>query len=626
MTTVADLPYYHLVPKGLRDNLRFRRFLLDCGYRDDELAREIWCMCSRDPLFYINCFGWVYSPTEDSQCPDRPFITYPFQDELVLELVNAISTGTRQKRQHRLINKSRDMGVSWVCLAVYEWFWKFRRGQSFLLGSRNEEYVDDTDNPKSLFYKIDFLHDHQPVWLLPTGRHLGRKDDPNRTVRHLRNADTGSVIDGEATTGDFARGDRRTSIFTDEFGAHDVGAEIESSISSATGCWIVNSTPQPGSYYCKLRDSGRMPVLTFHWSRHPEKNRGLYGWDEGTRRPILHDPEFEYPADYEFLPPNPECKFPVRSPWYDEVCRTEPESQVAQEHDIVDARVGARWFSEDVMRIAERGIQRPFVRGELIPRNGFWDDPEFVEVPGGRLEIFIPLVGGRPPADRSYVNGNDIAAGLNGDMSSNSCSYILDDDTGEQVAQFVAKDMLPYEFCEYSIAMSYFFSGREGGALLNWENDGPTGGAFRKAVIANGYGRLYRRAVDSRGYERRTSNPGFSVSGEQKAVAFSQLTKAIKIGNHAIRSEETVRELRQFVNHNGKPMHVGTIEADSVAGDKYNHGDRVVAAVMAEVARKTKAVERSPTAPKSGVPVQSFLDRQRNARNSRRNSKFSWLN
>jgi len=35
------------------------------------------------------------------------------------------------------------------------------------LVSRVEDLVDKTDDPKSLFWKIDFIHKHLPKWLMP---------------------------------------------------------------------------------------------------------------------------------------------------------------------------------------------------------------------------------------------------------------------------------------------------------------------------------------------------------------------------------------------------------------------------------------------------------------------------
>ena len=133
-----------------------------------------------------------------------------------------------------MIEKSRDMGASWMCLMAFEWVWHFHSISSFLLVSRKEDLVDKTNDPRSLMWKIDYMHKNQPRWLLPS---IGRSNF------HIINHDTGSTIDGESTTGDVARGDRRTAILLDEFASVDQGARVLAATGDATDCRVMNSTP-----------------------------------------------------------------------------------------------------------------------------------------------------------------------------------------------------------------------------------------------------------------------------------------------------------------------------------------------------------------------------------------------
>jgi phage terminase large subunit len=190
---------YNSVPKGMEENLNFRSTALEKAVTDPKTREALWIACSRDLLFYVNTFGWTYDPRKKNGV--LPFITYPFQDDAMLQIEECITTG-----KDLVIKKSRDMGASWMLLTVFEWFWHFKDGQSFLLVSRNEDYVDKTGNPKALFWKIDFTHKHLPNWMLPA---------ITRTKLRLTNDDNGSTIDGESTTGDVARGDRRTAIGLD---------------------------------------------------------------------------------------------------------------------------------------------------------------------------------------------------------------------------------------------------------------------------------------------------------------------------------------------------------------------------------------------------------------------------
>ena len=148
-------PHYGLVPKDLDANLAFRKSLLLEAANDPLAASQIKQMCRDDLLFYVNAFALTYDPR--SKIKVTPFITYAFQDEAMIAIADCIENG-----RDAVMFKSRDMGASWVGLTVIEWLWHFQHNLSFLLVSRNEDYVDKRGNPKSLFWKIDFLHLHQP--------------------------------------------------------------------------------------------------------------------------------------------------------------------------------------------------------------------------------------------------------------------------------------------------------------------------------------------------------------------------------------------------------------------------------------------------------------------------------
>lgn len=145
-------PFYHLVPKEYKANLEFRRRVVKLGCESRENARQLWIMCARDILFYINAFCFIFEPRD---ARTLPFITYDYQDDAILEIQACIGN------YDLVIEKSRDMGASWCCITVLEHPWHFGDQQTFLMLSRKEQLVDDKKaDPKSLFYKVDFLHNH----------------------------------------------------------------------------------------------------------------------------------------------------------------------------------------------------------------------------------------------------------------------------------------------------------------------------------------------------------------------------------------------------------------------------------------------------------------------------------
>ena len=154
---MSSLPIY----KDRVKNAKVRCQLLWDGAHVPGAAREIRKACADDVLFWINYFCWTHNPRLDPAV--IPFVTYPFQDEAIREIEEAIRSG-----HDVVIEKSRDMGASWLNVLVPLHQMQFDPMKSFLFVSRNESYVDEQGNPKSLFWKMDFLLKHQPKWLKPT--------------------------------------------------------------------------------------------------------------------------------------------------------------------------------------------------------------------------------------------------------------------------------------------------------------------------------------------------------------------------------------------------------------------------------------------------------------------------
>ena len=232
MVKVAT-PFARRVPREIRANLRWRREAIARALDDPEYADWLREACSKDPVFFIDVFCSTYDPRVEP-FPKLPFILYPFQEDAILEIIRAVGS------TDLLIEKSRDMGASWIVVAAILWLWLFRPMQSFLFVSRVEKYVDEAGNPKALFWKFDFLLDNLPPWLKPAGYNKSE----HRRKLHIENPENGSVVDGESTTENVARGDRRTAILLDEFAAVEQGHSVLSATRDATRSRIFNSTPK----------------------------------------------------------------------------------------------------------------------------------------------------------------------------------------------------------------------------------------------------------------------------------------------------------------------------------------------------------------------------------------------
>ena len=615
---MSPTPHYSLVPKDLDANLKFRKALLQEAANDPLAASQIRQMCSEDLLFYCGAFCMTYDPR--SKVKVTPFIPYEFQEEAMLALVDCVDYG-----RDAVMFKSRDMGASWIGLTVIEWLWHFRYNLSFLLVSRNEDYVDKRGNPKSLFWKIDFLHLHQPRWLLPHGRWLGQKD-PNRKLLHLKNESTQSVIDGESTTGDAGRGDRRTAMFIDEHAAFEVndGFKILRSTRDTTNCRIFNSTPQgANNAFHEVVEKTNAKKLRLHWSAHPEKNRGLYTTDVKTGKVRLIDEFINpitkrvtrieqiegmvsvsrkegdtksvfFPRDYPFEldRDNPG----LRSPWYDEQCaRCVSPQEIAQELDIDFAGSAFPFFDPKFINtLKRRYASKPLLVGELEYDRETFAPRRFFEERKGRFELWTTLAGEFPAQDRHFVMGCDVSAGTG---ASNSAVSVADRETGEKVARWISPHMRPHEFAGLAMAIGKFFNN----AYLVWDASGPTGETFTKRVLEESYGNIYCRRYEKKVTREISDKPGYFLNAVARQVLLEDYRAALADHRFINHSEQGLEECLQFIRRPGEGIeHSASANAQDPSGARTAHGDEVIADALCCLGvyeRQTVAKAEEPEEP-----------------------------
>jgi hypothetical protein len=579
------------VPKELSANLHFRKSVLQLGASDSSKAKELRRMCSEDLLFYINVFCWTYDPRQEN--PVLPFITYPFQDETMLNIADCVQVG-----EDFSVPKSRAMGASWMGLTVFEWFWHFRNSLSFLLISRNEKYVDDTQNPKSLFWKIDFLHKYQPKWLLPAGRELLNKD-PNRKALHLGNSETDSVIDGESTTGDAGRGDRRTAMFIDEHAAFELndGFRVLRATRDTTNCRGFNSTPQgAANAFFEVVHNSSARQLRLHWRFHPIYNKGLYSVTDGEVE-LLDDfrgkfrvqrkgegkvREVMFPDEYPFIRTG---RWSLRSPWFDNQCaRCVSEMEIAQELEIDFLGSDYQFFDPETIEILLKKCARPhLVRGNVTYEPETLEPKRFVEDSQDQapLQLWMTLDGrDKVPHDRKFVIGVDVSAGTG---ASNSVASVVDVSTAEKVAVYRNPHIRPNPFAEYVLALARFFNN----AFLVWDASGPTGRTFTMRVMAKGYGNIYYRRYEKKIGKKITDEPGYYLNPEARTHVLENYREALGEGNFINRSRTGLKECLQFiVQPGGLVVHSDAASSQDPSGARTAHGDETIADALARMGMK----------------------------------------
>lgn len=195
-----------------------------------------------------------------------PFILFPRQVEWVEWCVR------HWKEQSPAPTlKSRDMGLSWLTMALGCTLSITHDDMVIGFGSRKEEYVDKIGSPKSLFYKGRMFMN-----LLPPEFRGGF--DQNKTAPHMRLLfpHTGSSIVGEAGDG-IGRGDRASIYFVDESAFLERPQLVEASLSQTTNCRIDVSTPNGlANPFAEKVLSGRFDTFTFHWRDDPRKDDEWY--------------------------------------------------------------------------------------------------------------------------------------------------------------------------------------------------------------------------------------------------------------------------------------------------------------------------------------------------------------
>lgn len=609
-------PWIHLVPRDLASNLRFRDEVLESCKGQDAAAAlrraQFRAACAEDLLFYVNVFGWTYDPREPRS--KTPFITYGFQDEAMVTIAECIDAG-----EDFVMPKSRDMGASWMGLTVFEWFWHFRAGVSFLLISRNEDYVDKSGNPKALFWKIDYLHENMPRWLLPSGRWLGSKD-PNRRLLHLGNADNGSVLDGESTTGDAGRGDRRTAMFIDEHAAFEAsdGFRVLRATRDTTRCRGFNSTPQgANNAFYEVCHNTAARMIRLHWSRHPKKSVGLYETDKETGKVRLLDGYagpaevrkkgekgkvvVQYPESYPFR-----LDGKLRSIWYDNECaRCVNEMEIAQELDIDFLGSDYQFFdAETIQVLRKRFCREPVWVGDLEIDEETGDFRRLTRNPKGKLWLWVsPPETGLFTDGRRYGIGADVSAGTG---ASNSAASVVDLSNGEKVGVWRCSNTRPNQFAKVCVGLGRLF----GDAYLCWDRSGPTGETFTKKVFEVGYGHVYRRKTSRVTGKDAEESAGYFLNPAAKTSLFEDYRDALGEQKFLNPSEAGMLECLQFVRRpDGTIEHAAALNAQDPSGARTAHGDEVVADALASMCVKDVAIDPAKAAPE--LPMGSLAWRMR---------------
>lgn len=222
------------------------------------------------PADFINDWGMTYDPRNaDIGGSTRvPFLLFPKQREFVEWTLERW-----RGRRRGLAEKSRDMGVSWLCIATAAAIGLTHDAVTIGFGSRDEDSVDLIGDPDSLFWKLRFFLENLPPEF--SGGWKPRDSSHMRVTLPI----TGSVIKGDA--GDnIGRGGRAAIYFVDEAASLKRPDQVEAALSQTTNCRIDVSTPRGmANPFAQRRfdtKTAAEDIFTFHWREDPRKDERWY--------------------------------------------------------------------------------------------------------------------------------------------------------------------------------------------------------------------------------------------------------------------------------------------------------------------------------------------------------------
>jgi hypothetical protein len=601
---------------------------------DPEYQAELMWACRRSFLLWVNLFGWTYVQIEHTQEGKRgvlgdayrPFVTWPVQDDAALtllastglsfpELEAAVASGRLDEIAAAFevaIDKSREMGASWLVLALMLWLWLFYPNLSMLLASRRADEVETTGrvdsepgtgsisgNPDTLFWKLDCLLHWLPEWMRPPFV---------RTDMHLQNLANGSVIDGSTTNDDVGRGGRRLIVAVDEAAAvHNLRSIHNSASYTAVTVWNI-STPKAGSWYSNIVLSGGPRVITLGWWDDPR--RGGWGrewtWDPEFGRMVVDGPYRQREKDRHKDDPRKVA----------ENVDINHEAAGRNVFNIVSLRRHVDLFTRPPLCVLRFEIEEtnPILRRQILRKRQL-DRIVVREARPGEWgwRCWFPFDPDRPsrlPQDRTYVMPMDISYGLG---ASNSVTGLGDRHTRRIMAELATASLPPEQFAEQCRIAAVWFGGYHKEPFAIWEANGP-GQQFGRTMLDLGQAWYYFDQKTTGVADETTQRVGWVSSDEKKMERLLDLRAAYDAGRLTNPSKEAVQEAMRYIRYEaGSGFSCGPdrLEQEGTEARK-THGDRVIMnMLMVEGFKRAPEYQPKFAEPPPGSPEAEIREMQR---------------
>lgn len=549
----------------------------------------VWTFRSR----YVNGTTGAYVQTLGNDC-HIPFITWPIQDECINIIQSCINTG-----QSLNIDKSRDMGATWLVLAVFDHEFLFSSERQFGVVSRKEELVDASGDISTLFEKLRYINSMLPPWMVPQLK-----------TRHLlmRNVETGCTIAGESTNVDVGRGGRKTAYMVDEAAAVENGESIENSLSQTTACQIWVSTARgPSTQFHKRITNKRGKYFAMPWWRHPEKAQGA------------HQELDEY------------GRVKWTSAWYEARRLELSPKALAQEVDMDHGSSGDMFFSQaDLQRHRHDHVRPPMMQGALLATDEFSESGlsdrvqeldytawRFVEGHGrSPLKLWMQLNDGRPTQAAQYCIGCDISNGAGG---SNSVITIVDRLSERVVAKWWDAFTSPEDMAVMAAMLGVWFGGAGMVPLIVFESNGP-GGVFGRKLVRMRYPLIYCQRKEGSRNAAKTDRYGWHNNRAKKELLLGVYREALSKDNIIQPCAESLDEAGDYIYDEGGAL-IPAKMREEAQGGRDLHGDHVIADALAVLGMEEL---RQRATPSIAPPPGSFAYEREMSQRRKRERADAW--
>ena len=230
-----------------------------------------------NPADFIDDWGCTMDPRNVARGvpPFLPFLLMPKQREMIEWIMARWRAG-----EPGLIEKSRDVGASWIAMALGCTLCMLENSMMIGIGSAKEMKLDRPGDPDTLFYKARSF-----VESVPEEFRAGWTREKHSPYMRMLFPHTGSSITGEAGDG-IGRGGRKTIFFVDEAAHLEHPLSVDGALVATTECRIdMSSVSIEGmkNAFAQRRHSGQVKVFTMHWRDDLRKDDA---WAETKRKSV----------------------------------------------------------------------------------------------------------------------------------------------------------------------------------------------------------------------------------------------------------------------------------------------------------------------------------------------------